>query len=247
SSPATAACSMHADEVRAMRRTSPRGARPSCTSCATSCGASGSSRRSIAISAWPRTPTEMTERLAHDALEGPTGPQVGAFFDFDGTLIDGYSAATYIQDRARRNDMTPAEAARLERVGDVLTGRVEGPILWGPGKAAAVRRFAGEAGIDLEVSYAYGNGGEDVDFLRTVGHPRPVNPNPALAEVAAHEGWPIRRLPSRKRPGLTSVARTVAAYGGLATAFGAGLGMGLINRSRRDAMNFTLATGSDAM
>src|SRR5436309_1803116 len=224
----------------------------------------------------------MTDRLAHDALEGPTGPQVGAFFDFDGTLIDGYSAATYIQDRARRNDMTPAEAARLvrvgldtktgradfdrfmrvgvqslrghhlshlskvgdrllrgslggllypemlellaahrrrghtiviatsalpfqvepmarelgiehilctrlERVGDVLTGRVEGPILWGPGKAAAVRRFAGEAGIDLEVSYAYGNGGEDVEFLRTVGHPRPVNPKPALAEVAAHE------------------------------------------------------------
>ncbi len=24
---------------------------------------------------------------------GPKGPKIGAFFDFDGTLIDGYSAA----------------------------------------------------------------------------------------------------------------------------------------------------------
>lgn len=33
---------------------------------------------------------------------GPSGSQIGAFFDFDGTLIDGYSAAAYFIDRVRR-------------------------------------------------------------------------------------------------------------------------------------------------
>jgi putative phosphoserine phosphatase/1-acylglycerol-3-phosphate O-acyltransferase len=264
-----------------------------------------------------------------------------AFFDFDGTLIDGYSAAAFMRDRARRNDIPVGEAARLvrvglgqragkvefdhfmrvgaqafrgydfpylekigerllhgslggllypemleilddhrrrghtiaiassalpfqvepvarelgiqhvlctrlERVGDVLTGRVEGPILWGAGKAAAVRRFADENGIDLGASYAYGNGDEDIDFLRTVGHPHPVNPKPVLERVAAQEGWPVSHFESRGRPGVTAVARTLAAYGGMATAFGAGLGIGLLNRSRRDAVNFAASTGADA-
>lgn len=39
----------------------------------------------------------------------PTGPRVGAFFDFDGTLIDGYSAAAYFKDRLRRRDMGARE------------------------------------------------------------------------------------------------------------------------------------------
>lgn len=36
---------------------------------------------------------------------GPKGPQIGAFFDFDGTLIDGYSALAYFQDRLRRGEI----------------------------------------------------------------------------------------------------------------------------------------------
>ncbi len=38
-------------------------------------------------------------------LDGPKGPQVGAFFDYDGTLIDGYSAAAYFTDRIKRREM----------------------------------------------------------------------------------------------------------------------------------------------
>lgn len=283
----------------------------------------------------------MREYLAKDVVAGPAGSQIGAFFDFDGTLIDGYSAAKFMQDRMRRGDISVGEASRLvrvglatrngskedfdyfmrvgvqafrghdlpyltkigerllkgslggllfpemleilaahrrcghtiviatsalpfqvepvarelgiehvlctrlERVGDVLTGRVDGPILWGPGKAAAVQRFAETAGIDLAHSYAYGNGDEDIDFLRTVGHPRPVNPKPGLAKVAEQEGWPVRRFGPRGRPPITAVVRTAAAYGGMATAFGAGIGLGLLNRSRRDAVNFTISTGPD--
>jgi putative phosphoserine phosphatase / 1-acylglycerol-3-phosphate O-acyltransferase len=42
-------------------------------------------------------------------LDGPRGPKIGAFFDFDGTLIDGYSAAAFYMDRIKRRDMTRAE------------------------------------------------------------------------------------------------------------------------------------------
>lgn len=36
---------------------------------------------------------------------GPRGARIGAFFDFDGTLIDGYSAAAYFTDRVARGEM----------------------------------------------------------------------------------------------------------------------------------------------
>lgn len=44
--------------------------------------------------------------------EAPSGPEVGAFFDFDGTLIAGYSASAFYEDRLRRRDISPAELAR---------------------------------------------------------------------------------------------------------------------------------------
>ncbi|WP_373096804.1 HAD-IB family hydrolase [Zhongshania sp.] len=40
---------------------------------------------------------------------GPQGPQIAAFFDFDGTLIEGYSALVYIKKRIREGDMGIAE------------------------------------------------------------------------------------------------------------------------------------------
>jgi putative phosphoserine phosphatase / 1-acylglycerol-3-phosphate O-acyltransferase len=46
---------------------------------------------------------------------GPKGPQIGAFFDFDGTLIDGYSAAPYFAERLRRREMSRSEAADIIR------------------------------------------------------------------------------------------------------------------------------------
>ncbi len=45
-----------------------------------------------------------------DAIKcGPQGPQIGAFFDFDGTLIEGYSALVYLKRRLREGDMGIAE------------------------------------------------------------------------------------------------------------------------------------------
>jgi len=47
---------------------------------------------------------------------GPKGPDIGAFFDFDGTLIDGYSATAYFTDRFRRREMRLDEAVDIVRV-----------------------------------------------------------------------------------------------------------------------------------
>jgi putative phosphoserine phosphatase/1-acylglycerol-3-phosphate O-acyltransferase len=135
---------------------------------------------------------------------------------------------------------------QLEDDGGILTGEVHGPILWGKGKAEAMRSFAARNRIDLAQSFAYGNGGEDVEFLSSVGRPRPVNPSAELERAAEERGWPVTHFARPAgRPGVLDVTRTIAAYGGMAAAFGTGLGIGLLNRSRRDAVNLTMSMGSD--
>jgi putative phosphoserine phosphatase / 1-acylglycerol-3-phosphate O-acyltransferase len=51
-------------------------------------------------------------RLTGPAAEvdaGPEGPNVGAFFDLDGTLVAGYTAAAQTRDRVRRRDLRVVE------------------------------------------------------------------------------------------------------------------------------------------
>jgi HAD superfamily hydrolase (TIGR01490 family) len=52
-----------------------------------------------------------------DVLAGPSGSAVGAFFDFDGTVIDGYSAKDFYHHRLRSFDMGPLEAAQTLMLG----------------------------------------------------------------------------------------------------------------------------------
>ena len=52
---------------------------------------------------------------------GPKGSDIGAFFDFDGTLIDGYSAVAYFADRLRRREMGLGEAANIVRMAGAAT------------------------------------------------------------------------------------------------------------------------------
>ncbi len=271
---------------------------------------------------------------------GPQGPEVGAFFDFDGTLIHGYSAALYFRERITSGAMSPqellgtlvevfnmqqrghdvtrlvgvalgglrgTELKDLEEMGQqlfrskisgqlypdarrlvqahlraghtvalassatrfqaqaaaedlgienllvtevevldgLLTGQVDGPILWGPGKAAAVEAFAEEQGVDLSESYAYGNGGEDVLYLETVGRPRPLNPDSTLTQAAAERGWPVHRLHRQRRLTPTNVVRSTASFAGLGVGVAAGLGMGILNRDRGTALTVAAAIGSE--
>ncbi|MGB0099935.1 MAG: HAD-IB family hydrolase [Nocardioides sp.] len=271
---------------------------------------------------------------------GPQGPEVGAFFDFDGTLIQGYSAALYFRQRLASREVSPQELigtlvevfnmqqrghdvtrlvgiglgalrgtalTELEEMGQqlfsssisgylypdarrlvrahlraghtvalassatrfqaqaaaedlgivhllvtevefldgIVTGQVDGPILWGPGKAAAVTAFAEEHGLDLSESYAYGNGGEDVFYLETVGRPRPLNPDSSLTQVAEERGWPVHRLHRQRRRTAVNLIRSAASFAGLATGVATGLGMGLVNRDRRTALRVAAAIGSE--
>ena len=43
----------------------------------------------------------------------PKGPQVAAIFDFDGTLITGYSAVVFIREQIRRGDLSPRDFVEL--------------------------------------------------------------------------------------------------------------------------------------
>ncbi len=57
------------------------------------------------------------EQLIADAEAGPRGPRVAAFFDFDGTLIDGYSLASFARHHLRSLQVAPADLGRM-----LLTG-----------------------------------------------------------------------------------------------------------------------------
>src|ERR1700761_9069691 len=90
----------------------------------------------------------------------------------------------------------------------ILPGGVLKPILWGPGKAAAVQKFAAENDIDLKDSYFYADGDEDVALMYLVGNPRPTNPEGKMAAVAKRRGWPILRFTSRCGGGITAQLRS---------------------------------------
>ncbi|MFO7299783.1 MAG: HAD-IB family hydrolase [Actinomycetes bacterium] len=78
-------------------------------------------------------------------------------------------------------------------------GRYTGEIefyAYGPAKADAIREMAAREGIDLSQSYAYSDSATDLPMLEAVGHPVVVNPDAALAAIAAERGWEVRRFES---------------------------------------------------
>ncbi len=93
--------------------------------------------------------------------------------------------------------------------GDVFTGRLAGPFVWGRAKADALEQWAAEQrasglNVDLSRSYAYSDSYFDAPLLTLVGHPVAVNPDLQLLATAAIRGWPIR---SFDRPdGIASFA-----------------------------------------
>jgi len=56
---------------------------------------------------------------------GPAGPGVAAFFDLDGTLVSGFTAAAFIQHRLRAGELDGAAVAEALRLGlEGLMGRI---------------------------------------------------------------------------------------------------------------------------
>jgi phosphoserine phosphatase len=77
-----------------------------------------------------------------------------------------------------------AAANTLDVVDGVLTGRLVGPIVDRPGKAAALERFALAAGVPLTQTIAIGDGANDLDMLGRAGLGVAFNAKPVVREAA---------------------------------------------------------------
>ena len=281
------------------------------------------------------------EWLIEQIENSPGGPEIGAFFDFDGTLIDGYSAAAFFKYRLRRGEISVSEVVKTVREGinverrghdvsemmrvgiqgqagreademdawarnvfskkiagmiypdsrllieahlrkghtvvvassatrpqiqataddlgidhivctemDVaedgrLTGDLATDIRWGQGKADGVIEFAEEYGIDLEDSFAYSNGEEDLPFLELVGHPTALNATEELRDIAKERGWPVARLKTPPSTSVLDLGRSAAAMGVFAGSVAAATGLAILNRSRSLGANIAASAGSD--
>ncbi len=77
-----------------------------------------------------------------------------------------------------------AAANELEIVDGRVSGKLPGPILDRPGKAAALERFAHEFGVPLSQTVAVGDGANDIDMLAAAGLGIAFNAKSALRGVA---------------------------------------------------------------
>jgi putative phosphoserine phosphatase/1-acylglycerol-3-phosphate O-acyltransferase len=62
--------------------------------------------------AWPNTKGILMasiQQLLQNIETAPEGPRITAVFDFDGTIIAGYSATVFIREQLRRGDVSPRE------------------------------------------------------------------------------------------------------------------------------------------
>ncbi len=125
---------------------------------------------------------------------------------------------------AERMGVADVIATRAEIVDGLYTGRLEF-YCYREHKAEAIRRIAGELGIDLEASYAYSDSITDRPMLESVGNPVAVNPDRELRRLAQQSGWTIRdfrrpvrlrqRLPELRRPSPVAIALGAALVAGL--------------------------------
>jgi putative phosphoserine phosphatase / 1-acylglycerol-3-phosphate O-acyltransferase len=196
---------------------------------------------------------EIGERLFAHRIESRIYPEmrelVRAHVARGHTVVLSSSALTIqVNPVARFLGITNMLTNKFETTEDgLLTGDVEKPILWGPGKAAAVQRFAAENDIDLKDSYFYADGDEDVALMYLVGNPRPTNPEGKMAAVARRRGWPILRFKSRGPVGIRRQLRTLAGFGSLFPVAAGAVGIGVLTRSRRRGVNFFTSTFSQML
>lgn len=194
---------------------------------------------------------EWSQRLFRQDIAAMIYPDVRRLLDAHRRaghrIVMATSATVYqAQDVAYDLGIDEILCSRPEVVDGMLTGKLTGPALWGPEKAKAVRAFAEEVGTPLSEAFAYSNGAEDVPMLDSVGRPVALNPDRKLAGIARAEGWLSVNLPRPER-GATPVAtlRTATALGALTVATAAGLGAGVLTRSRRTAANVVGTFGPD--
>ncbi len=78
-----------------------------------------------------------------EILASPPGPEIGAFFDLDGTLVAGFTAVILTQERLRRRDIGVGELISMVQAGlNHQLGRIEFEELISTASAGAARARA---------------------------------------------------------------------------------------------------------
>jgi HAD superfamily hydrolase (TIGR01490 family) len=90
------------------------------------------------------------------------------------------------------------------------TGRLDGPFVYGEGKAEAIAKLASERGYDLRLSFSYSDSASDLPMMEMVGHPVAVNADKPLETVAQQRGWPMVEFARKTK----QVVKTTTAIGG---------------------------------
>jgi HAD superfamily hydrolase (TIGR01490 family) len=80
-------------------------------------------------------------------------------------------------------------ATELQVLNGFWTGQLAGEHMSGEAKRSAILTLAAQRGLQLELSYAYGNETADLPMLECVGHPFVVNPGMSLRRIAAKRDW----------------------------------------------------------
>jgi phosphoserine phosphatase len=75
-------------------------------------------------------------------------------------------------------------ANELEIAAGKLTGRLSGPVIDRAAKAAALRRFAADAGVPLSQTVAVGDGANDLDMIAAAGLGIAFNAKPVVRDAA---------------------------------------------------------------
>lgn len=138
------------------------------------------------------------------------------------TWIVSASPQRIVEPLAASLGMTGAIGTEGKVVEGRFTGELDGPFIYGPGKAQAIEKLAADRGYDLDLSYAYSDSISDLPMMELVGHPVAVNPDSELDSVAHERGWPIVIFArkTKRAVAFSSVIVVSGSAAGLAYALG---------------------------
>lgn len=172
------------------------------------------------------TPAEELHRLSPGVVEEilpAIRPEAQALLDMHeaagrDVYIVSASPVEIVGELARALGIAGGLGTTSEIVDGVYTGYLDGPFLYGEGKASKIGEIAEARGYDLQLCYAYSDSGSDLPMMQLVGNPVAVNPDRALQAVAHRRGWPVVEFNAhskrRRRAAISGALGVVGATGG---------------------------------
>ena len=134
------------------------------------------------------------------------------------TWIVSASPSVVVEPLAASLGMSGGLGTKGQVVDGHYTGGLDGPFMYGTGKAVAIEKIAAERGYDLERCYSYSDSVSDLPMMELVGHPVAVNPDGALDQIAHDRGWPVVIFARKTK---RAIAMSSAGAGAMGLAAGA--------------------------